>query len=273
MREPESMDAQASVPIPGITGRLCVLRPVLPTDLDFVYYISTCEANNYRWRHRGTFPELSRYPETVNHGTFLQLLVLSRATGGRVGLVNAYAENLRDGWIYVGAVSDPAHRMSGVTIDGVACLVDHLFRCWDFRKVYIEAIEYNQHQFDTGLRNVASEEGRLRSHVFFDGRHWDLVTSAIYRAEWERFRQASVSRPDSPTPAAFLEALQVEFDLARPVEMKDLLLEDIGLDSIQFAELIEFVAAMAGCPDANPPEDLQSVSDLYRWLRSLQGSS
>lgn len=42
-------------------GKLCRLRPVMPDDLEFLYSLSTCEQNGFRWRYRGVFPDPSSF--------------------------------------------------------------------------------------------------------------------------------------------------------------------------------------------------------------------
>lgn len=255
-------------------GKLCRLRPVMPDDLEFLYSLSTCEENGFRWRYRGAFPDPSSFARDHNAGTLLQLIVVAAKSKERVGIVNLYGENLRDGWAYLGAVAAPEFRDTGIVIDGAATLLDYAFSLWAFRKIYLETIEYNLSQFEVGLRRVAIEEGRLVDHVFFEDRYWDVATSAIYRESWRSYRSAQqrVARRTQDHARDFgglmnQLAAELEMDVGPP-NMR--LIEDLGFDSLRMTELIVAVCDLAKVPDPDELPELRTLQDVHDWYLSLE---
>lgn len=257
-----------------LEGRISRLRPVLPDDLEFVYTVSSCEQNGFRWRYRGEFPDLTSFTRDHDRGTLLQLLVTSLNSNERAGIVNLYGENLRDGWAYLGAVSAPEFQQTGTVVDGAATLMDYAFNLWPFRKIYLETIEYNLSEFETGLRRVAVEEGRLRDHVFFGDQHWDVVTSAVYRDSWRDFRRGHAKpledQLDGPVRfEEFQRILLEEFDLSVPSPDSHLI-DDLGIDSLLMTELVVTVCDLADAPDPDELPNLETFGDLHRWYLSMR---
>jgi RimJ/RimL family protein N-acetyltransferase/acyl carrier protein len=256
-----------------LQGRVARLRPVLPEDLEFIYTVSVCEQNGFRWRYRGEFPDPGTFSRDHDKGTLLQMLVVCLSSSERAGIVNLYAENLRDGWAYLGALAAPEFQQTGVVIEGAAILLDYAFNLWPFRKIYLETIEYNLSAFEAGLRRVACEEGRLRDHVFFGQRYWDVVTSAIYRDSWRDLRAGGSSTPaDRPCDVVPFEefhrlvAAELDISTASP---ESRLLDDLGIDSLRMAELVVAVCDLADAPDPDEFPALETLGDVHRWYLSL----
>ena len=258
-----------------LEGRISRLRPVLPDDLEFVYTVSSCERNGFRWRYRGEFPDLTSFSRDHDRGTLLQLLVTSLHSNERAGIVNLYGENLRDGWAYLGALSAPEFQQSGIVVDGAATLMDYAFNLWPFRKIYVETIEYNLSEFETGLRRVAVEEGRLKDHVFFGDRHWDVVTSAVYRDMWRDYRRGHVKPLEEHLDGLvsfdqFRRLLSEQLDLS-VLSGDSLLIEDLGIDSLMMSELIVTVCDLADAPDPDELPNLETFNDVYDWYLAMRG--
>ncbi len=63
---------------------------------------------------------------------------------------------------------------------------NYAFLTWPLRKVYMESTADDYRQFASGLGSFFVEEGRLRQHVFWNGRYIDMVILAVYREVWAR---------------------------------------------------------------------------------------
>lgn len=80
--------------------------------------------------------------------------------------------------------------------------IQYLFDHFDFRKLYFEVPEYNASLLATGAGSLLAEEGRLREHLYYGDRMWDMVVYALYREPWEtvadgfRGRWPEGTRPD-----------------------------------------------------------------------------
>jgi RimJ/RimL family protein N-acetyltransferase len=103
-----------------------------------------------------------------------------------VGHVVAYNHNLQDGYVYVAVAHVP--QVGAGALEGLIVLIQYLFAHWPFRKIYVEAPEFNAHQFASAIRiGILREEGRLVDHRYYGGQFWDLITWAIYPADAETF--------------------------------------------------------------------------------------
>ncbi|MEZ5383165.1 MAG: GNAT family N-acetyltransferase [Microthrixaceae bacterium] len=269
------MDTIAASRAHSLKGEVSQLLPVLPEDLPFVYSISTCEENGFRWRYRGSFPDIAAFAQEYNAGTLVQFIVQDRSSGRQAGIVNIYGENLRDGWAYLGAVAAPEFQHTGVVVDGAATLLSYAFNVWALRKVYLDTIEYNMAEFEVGLRRISVEESRLKDHIFFGGRYWDMVTSAVYRERWYDL----VSRVSAPRRPANAVCQAIPFDdfkaeLLEVVGDEDAmqdsrLVSDLGMDSLQMAEAIAIVCSLAEVDGVDADPEVVTLGEFYDWYCRL----
>ncbi|MBI5876576.1 MAG: GNAT family N-acetyltransferase [Chloroflexi bacterium] len=86
------------------------------------------------------------------------------------------------------AIGDKVYWGRGYGRDAVRVLLDYAFRLRNAHKVWLKVNATNER----GLRAYRAcgfiEEGRLRQHVWGDGRHIDLVLMGILRTEWSGSR-------------------------------------------------------------------------------------
>ena len=82
------------------------------------------------------------------------------------------------------AIGDKTYWGRGYGRDAVRVLLDYAFRLRNAHKVWLKVNATNER----GIRAYRAcgfvEEGRLRSHVWADGKHIDLVLMGILRSEW-----------------------------------------------------------------------------------------
>jgi len=116
-------------------------------------------------------------------GVLCQFLATD-AAGLHHGLLVAYGADHVNGHAYFAVQGNPERPTGmGATV-GLVQLIDHLFRHWPLRKLYAELPGYNASEFSGALRRHAKLEGTFSDHIFFDGRYWDQVVYALYRADW-----------------------------------------------------------------------------------------
>ena len=187
MRRPTASHAERSpmrVQAPPMEGRGVQLRRVTPGDYEFLYWLATARETGFRWRYRGMTPSPEEFTRTLWDGIFAQFIVAG-GDGTPIGLVMAYGAHPRDGYVYLGAVAVPDEIGTGRLVVGTIVFIEYLFAVGSFRKVYLEAPEFNISQFGHGLHRYCSEEARLHDHEWYGDRWWDLVTLAIYRERWQ----------------------------------------------------------------------------------------
>lgn len=260
------------VAIPALEGAATRLRPVSPSDLEFLYSICTAAPNGFRWRFRGSIPDRVTFANSLNDGILVQFLVERKATSEAVGLVAAYGASHRDGYAYIAAVSDPRLRGSGVALDGLSALIEYVFTLWPMRKLYFDALEFNYSQFERATLRVAHEEGRLRDHIFHGGKYWDLITGAIYAEAWHAHRHRlslmvpAESMREGLDFASFGRLIfrELEIGLQSPNE-SDRLVEDLGFDSLMMVELATIIAGLTESAEFEMMGEVETLGQAFLW--------
>lgn len=167
-----------------LVGRKVALRPLTPDDYGFVYQLATGPDALVRWRHRGSTPPPEQYPQTLWQGVLTQFLAFRAEDGVPIGVVSAYNADFRNQCVSIAVLIAPPFEGRGWAMEAVFLLIDMLFQTWNFRKIYIESLEFNVSSFWSGAGRLFQVEGCLRDHEFHDGRYWHMYLLAIYRDEW-----------------------------------------------------------------------------------------
>jgi RimJ/RimL family protein N-acetyltransferase len=84
------------------------------------------------------------------------------------------------------AIGDKAYWGKGYGRDAVRLLLVHAFRHRNAHKVWLNVNATNERAIRSYFACGFVEEGRLRRHVWGDGRYIDLVYMGILRGEWEK---------------------------------------------------------------------------------------
>jgi hypothetical protein len=169
---------------PTLQGKHVHLRAVVPEDFAYLRLIETSSAFAPRWRLRGATPSPQDWAHGTSAGVLAQFVVVSNRDRARVGLVTAFRANFQDGHARLAAVAFNPHSRSPLMALGMGLFIEYVFRCWRFRKLYLDVAEYNFPQFSSGLARIFTVEGRLRQHYYLDGEYWDKVILAIPRETW-----------------------------------------------------------------------------------------
>jgi hypothetical protein len=142
-----------------------------------------------RWRHIGSTPSPEVWMQALHQGVLVAYVVCNRRMEP-LGLVSCYNANPFDRYAYLAAMKFDPVRPSPKFLGGAILFIDYLFRSWQFRKIYIETLEYNLAQYGSGLQRSLKVESCLRSHHYYDGTWWDEYTLALYREDWSTRRQS-----------------------------------------------------------------------------------
>jgi RimJ/RimL family protein N-acetyltransferase len=102
----------------------------------------------------------------------------------RVGNVVAYRADFKNGTVYMAMIIEPCSNRAFIANDTVLLFVNYLLTCWPIRKIYGEVSERNLAQFKGALGRTILEEGRLKEHDYYNGKYWDFLVVALYRATW-----------------------------------------------------------------------------------------
>jgi hypothetical protein len=158
------------------------LEPVSEADADFLYELGCDHEHRFRWRLRGASVSRQSVLEALQQSVFVQFVVWGRRTGSRIGHAVAYNADVRSGTVNLGLAMRAPFIRSGLGAEANLVLARYVMDLWPFRKVYGELPEFNAPYYD--LRSgLIVEVGRLRDHIYYDGRYWDqIVVTFMQRA-------------------------------------------------------------------------------------------
>lgn len=171
-------------------GRVA-LRAVTQGDYDWLYELETDPRVSGGWRLQGRTVSPEEFVRLLWQNILVQYIVTERTNAFRAGLVMCYSADTRNGTASLALVSPPEFQDTGLAIDGMVLLIDHLFRGWPFRKLYFESLAFNFARFDHAndrpidLTRLWTVEGQLRDVYYHEGRYWDKYIGSISREAWE----------------------------------------------------------------------------------------
>lgn len=167
----------------SVVGALVSLRAIVPSDLDFLFALTTDPRLIDRWRFRGAPPNPDDFYQLLWQGVLAQYLVTRTDSGAPVGLVCAYDYH-PSGRAYLAALEHPELIRSGLILEGVALFLDYVFRRWDLHTLYIETLDLSFDDFASNRLGLFERVGRLKQHHFYDGRYQDLHVFRLQRSTW-----------------------------------------------------------------------------------------
>lgn len=168
-----------------LAGRHVRLTPLAPGHYDWLYATATSPAQGPRWRLRGAVPRPEQFVDWVWQGVLAQYVVTRVDDDRPLALLQCCDADLRNQHASLTVLVDGAHQRLGWPLEGALLFVDHLFRTWPFRKLYLEGMEANLAAVVSGGGGLFVEEGRLRGHEWFAEAWTDWVTYALYREAFE----------------------------------------------------------------------------------------
>lgn len=186
---------------PRLTDDVVRLWPVTPDDHQFLYWIATSDLNQYRWRYRNQIPPYDVFVAHLHQDVLAQFVVRSAATNDPVGLVVAYAADLRSGHCFVGAVMREEEVGGGLGLRSLVLLIDYLFGTWPFHKVFAEVPEFTNEAFALKGHSLGDGpgafkiEGRFEDYLFLNGRYWDMLIVGVEASAWRERDEDLHSQP------------------------------------------------------------------------------
>jgi RimJ/RimL family protein N-acetyltransferase len=176
------------------------LRVITDRDSVFLYQLMTSPQSGGRVRFAGATPSPDKIASSLWESVLAQFVIEGFSSQKPLGLVAITSPNFRDGFAYISALGPPETQGLGLIAEGVLLGFHYAFSTWPFRKIYMEATEESYSAFRSGLGRFFVEEGRLKEHVFWNGRYMDLLILAVYRKTWEAHTPAMLKRM-TPDPS------------------------------------------------------------------------
>ncbi|MFJ9820989.1 GNAT family N-acetyltransferase [Streptomyces sp. NPDC101151] len=115
-----------------------------------------------------------------------RLAVETTATRELVGTVGSHRTGSRSGWFEFDVTIGADHRRQGYGAEAVALLMRFMFAERRYHKCLAVVFAHNEASLALTRRLGFTEEGRLREHVFFAGRHHDLVMMGMLANEFDQ---------------------------------------------------------------------------------------
>ncbi|MGW1090943.1 GNAT family N-acetyltransferase [Streptomyces sp. NPDC002596] len=115
-----------------------------------------------------------------------RLAVETTATGELVGAVGSHRTGRCSGWFEFDVVVGVGHRRKGYAAEAVVLLLRFMFAERRYHKCLAAVLAPNEASLALFRRLGFTEEGRLREHVFFAGRHHDLVMMGMLADEFDQ---------------------------------------------------------------------------------------
>lgn len=120
----------------------------------------------------------------VSDGDCFQLAIDAADTGEIVGAVGSHQADARAGWFEYGVTIGADHRRKGYAAEAAVLLLRFMFAERRYHKCQARVFAHNKASLALQRRLGFIEEGRLRDHVFFAGRHHDLVMMGMLAEEF-----------------------------------------------------------------------------------------
>jgi RimJ/RimL family protein N-acetyltransferase len=130
--------------------------------------------------------------------------------GELVGGINIHSMNQRNGTFETGSRIYRAYRGRGYGFEAKIIVLRYAFHELRFQKYNIRCLESNQPMINHAARLGCQPEGRMRRHVYTDGRYYDDLLFGLTREEFDALEERLVEgarNPISPKKSDFLTTL------------------------------------------------------------------
>jgi RimJ/RimL family protein N-acetyltransferase len=182
-----------------LSGRWVHLEPVTPAHYGYLFELFTDPGVLHSWNFRGRVPSTEDFPGLLWDRVLTQFMVVSAGTEEPLGLVSLYSPDFKNRFAKVSLILHESARSAGWSLEGAALIVEYAFQNWDFRKLFLEVLEFNVMAMGLNrLPDTIVEEGRYREFEYYDNRYWDLVVYGVSREAWSgRPLLPDLARPTS----------------------------------------------------------------------------
>jgi RimJ/RimL family protein N-acetyltransferase len=103
-------------------------------------------------------------------------------TAGRAAELDA---GFVDGYAYVMGYAAEAYRLRRHTAEATALFGRYLFEQFPLRKICSEVFEFNEQAIRLNRKLGFRDAGRLRQHVWWRDRYWDLLQFELFREDFD----------------------------------------------------------------------------------------
>lgn len=242
-----------------LRGRLIELVPLALAPLATLYEIVVVGGVGITWRTRGRTVPLDEFAAYLTSGSDCGFAVADLRRQQIVGFVGLYGTDPASGVASLSAFFDQRNDRAGLlAADALPLFCRYSFEALGLRKLTIEMPAPIAGGLRTAVERLdcLTHEGTLRAHARFGQTLCDVDVYALWAADFlarrgvaERLRGrfTSSARPDSFALVSESIAAVSPCGLTEPLAGGHDLIDDLLLDSLALAELIEILEERSGC--------------------------
>lgn len=185
-------------PIVFMKGPRVTLRPILREDIPLILrYINDPEVRRFLG---GGLPMMEADEEEWVSGLHKRKpndIIFALVVGGKfIGVMGIHRIDSVNRTATTGAfIGEKEYWGKGYGSEAKLLLLKFAFDTLNLRKICSDVLAFNERSISYSLKCGYKEEGRLREHRFRDGKYWDEVRLAVFRADWlpvwEKFAKAN----------------------------------------------------------------------------------
>ncbi len=170
---------------PIAEGKHVYLRSYIPSDIRFLYDIFCDYDELYLWnndRELHTFEDFnSSFQHRVDHVYRHFCMICTANEKEKIGFIYSYNVHSGDGYAYTTIYIVPQWRRTIFAAEAGLLYYSHLFRFFNYRKIYSEVYAYNKPSSLFLQTAGFIMEGCLKQHRYYQGDFVDLLIYSIQR--------------------------------------------------------------------------------------------
>ena len=182
---------------PFLSGPTTYLRPVEKADAPtLAAWFNDPEVTRFLLRYQPiTLGRQEAFLDKIDASETHGLLgIVTREADRLIGVTGLHNMDIRNRHAVFGInIGDKSYWGKGHGTEATRLLIDHAFLTLNLNRIWLEVVEFNPRAILSYEKLGFRHEGRLRQHIFREGKYWDNLVMGIVRADWEKDRaQAGV---------------------------------------------------------------------------------
>jgi len=177
---------------PFLSGPTTYLRPLDKTDAPtLVSWFNDQEMTRFLlWYRPMNVAQEEAFLEKIQASeTDLLLGIVTREADRFIGCLGLHEMDLRNRHAVFGiCVGDKSYWGKGHGSEATRLILDHAFLTLNLNRVWLQVFEYNPRGIRCYEKIGFRHEGRLRQHVYREGRYWDSLVMGVVRSDWDAAR-------------------------------------------------------------------------------------
>jgi RimJ/RimL family protein N-acetyltransferase len=175
-------------PVPKLRGHLVELRARTISDLDrAMVWVNDYEVTRFLiLRYPQTREQEEQWLRTSQSSFFGLGLAIDTLDGVHIGNIDLRDVQPENRTAEIGImIGDKGYWSRGYGSDAVRTLARFAFQVMNLQRVYLRTYEYNERGQAAFKKAGFVEEGRMRRHIYMEGRYWDVLIMGCLREEFE----------------------------------------------------------------------------------------